>query len=395
LNFKLTPVGRHAVVGIFLSAFGAVTVDVPIYLIFCGLVGLFGCVEFTGMLFRPKLEVTGLMPAKVTAGGVAQGQVRIVNNGKWPAYDIMCSVGKLPTELRHTDGTTVIPEILPGEEANLPVSISASRRGEYVVPELRIHSTFPFNLMRFGTAAVPANKLIVLPRFEQMEQFELPFSVRFQAGGILSEKHTGDSPEYVGNREYVPGEPIHRLDFKAWARVGKPVVREYQNEYSSRVAIVLDTFQPRQFPRWNNDPALEAAVSLTASIADCLNQTETVMDVFAAGPDLFLFQAVAGTTHFDSVLEILAAVDSTRQNPFERLTPVIAESLESISTVVCVFLDWDEARETLTRQILESGCSLRVFVIRNGETTAPFHSDLNQCTLLSPQSVLDGGLRAL
>jgi uncharacterized protein (DUF58 family) len=423
IGFKLTPVGRVAVMAIFLSAIGSVTLEIPIYLIFCGMIAAFGVIEVTGLLMRPRLRVHAWVPEQVGTGETAVGYVTVENRGWLPACDIMCSLFDLPAGLRHLDGANVIPVIRRGEQARIPVSIAAQRRGEYTVPEIRVHSTFPFNLMRFGGARVPPGKLTVLPAFHVLEEFSVPVSQRYQPGGLLVESRSGDSPEYVGNREYVSGEPARRLDFRAWARVGKPVVREFQDEFCSRVALVLDTHHPpirerarrrvrRWFSRekwirnwsWNRvdreavptggNGEFEAAVSLTASVANALHETEAQIDLFAAGPDLFLFQTATGVTHFESVLEILAAVGTTRRNPFETISPVIVENLESISVAICVVLDWDESREELARRILEAGCALRVLLVRDDPPTRPFRED-ESYQRISPEAVLSGALRRL
>ena len=42
------------------------------------------------------------------------------------------------------------------------------------------------------------------------------------------------------------GDPLRKIHWRSWARRGKPVVKEYQEEYFSRIALVLDTFLPRR-----------------------------------------------------------------------------------------------------------------------------------------------------
>lgn len=71
------------------------------------------------------------------------------------------------------------------------------------------------------------------------------------------------------------------------------------------------------------------------------------------------------------MLEILAAVDVSREDPFAQVSPAVAEEMQQISTAVCIFLDWDDARRELTDRILEAGCALKVIVVRDGETTLP------------------------
>ena len=133
------------------------------------------------------------------------------------------------------------------------------------------------------------------------------------------------------------------------------------------MGVVLDTFVPR-FRRAGRSgyPDLEAAVSLTAAVADVFSRGEYLLDVFAAGPDLHVFRTGRHTTPIDTVLEILACVPSCRESPFDRLTAGLANEFPHISAVVCVFLDWDGARERLVHAALEAGCRVKVVVIQRG-----------------------------
>jgi len=396
-QFKLTPVGRMAVFLMFLSAIGIITTEIPIYQLFCGIVAIFGGAELTGMLFRPHLRVTGSLPSKITAGETGTGLLSIENLGYFPAFDIACGCFVLPPGIQHVDPTLNIPVIRRGQELTLPVHLKADQRGEFLLSEVYVHSTFPINLMRTGPTQLPPQKLTVVPSFFSFEELDIPISHRYQHGGVLLDSHSGNAAEYVGNRDYIPGEPTKRLDFRAWARSGKPVVREYQDEFCSRVALVLDIYvsKPGFFNRKAARTEVEAAICLTASVAEALFLKGTTLELFAAGADLFYFQAAdAPQSSLESMLDILAACEPTQVNPFEKLSPAIGEALESISVVVCIFVDWDESREELVNQIIQSGCSLLVLMTRSRPPTQPFPID-NYYTQLEPGEVLEGGVCSL
>ena len=44
-------------------------------------------------------------------------------------------------------------------------------------------------------------------------------------------------------RDYRPGDPLRRIHWKSWAKTGRPVVKEYQDEFFVRHGLILDTFQ--------------------------------------------------------------------------------------------------------------------------------------------------------
>ena len=66
---------------------------------------------------------------------------------------------------------------------------------------------------------------------------------------------------------------------------------------------------------------LEAAISLSASVADSLSQGEDIIDFFAAGPDLYVFRTGQRIGQFENLLELLACVEHC---------PIFVEPLDKI-----------------------------------------------------------------
>src|SRR5690606_38839942 len=187
-----------------------------------------------------------------------------------------------------------------------------------------------------------------------------------------------------------------RMDFRAWARLGKPVVREYQEEYSCRIALLLDTHVPApRRPGPEGFENLEAAVCLTAATAAALSTGDYLIDLFAAGPNLHVLRTDGSRASFDAVLDILASVDPSRPDPFEQLSPVVDEELQTVSTVVCVLLDWNEPRRQLADRILEAGCALKGLIVREGETTLALEAPGGEIAQYTPAQIREGRIRQL
>ncbi|MCA9035287.1 MAG: DUF58 domain-containing protein [Planctomycetaceae bacterium] len=397
LAFRLTPAGRVCFFLIGISGLGSVTVQLPVYQFFCVLTCVVLFAEALGQLFRPKLSAVLTMPSSIQMGQTVCGTLTIKNIGRWPVFDIMAMFHGLPRPIKHANKHEMIPSIRAGESAELPVTLSTSTRGIYDLPPLRIHSTFPFNLMRFGKCTALAQPLHVLPDFHMIPELNIPTGSRHQPGGMLLQKHDGNSPEFVGNREYSYGEPASRINFRAWARLGRPVVREYMDEFCMRVAIVLDTrvtptsrWNPLKIPNAASNKNLEAAICFVASLAASMQTAESLLDMFAAGPELHVFRGATGAYHFDRLLEILAGIGSTTTNPLPELTPAVTEELQSISTVFCVFLHWDLERQTLVDGIHAAGCEFRVVLVNESESELPFPEDGVQFIRMAPDTIVNG-----
>ena len=79
--------------------------------------------------------------------------------------------------------------------------------------------------------------------------------------------------ELIGVRPYRPGDAMRDLHAITWARTGEPSVREYQQEYFTRVGVVLDTD-----PAGASEERFEAGVSLVAGIVAQLCSGEELID---------------------------------------------------------------------------------------------------------------------
>jgi uncharacterized protein (DUF58 family) len=355
-------------------------------------------------LLRPRIEIRGQFPEKAVAGQPVAARFVLANRSRFFAREVAVDAFDLPQSLKSTHASAPVLALAPAASADAALTILPLKRGLYLWSGWRVFSTFPFGLFRTGVrpaanGGTPARgPLVVYPHFHPLTSIDVPISARYQPGGIAFSSNVGESPEYIGNREYRPGDSTRHLDHRAWARLAAPVVKEYQEEYYCRVALVLDTYVAgRQRPGPDGFPNLEAAVSLSAAIADALTRGEYIIDIFAAGPELYVFRAGRHTAHFENVLEILASVDACRANPFRKVTPALADELGNLSSVICVLLDWDADRARLIRTAAEVGCSVKVVIIRDGATTQPWSSaDLGGAiSQYSPQTIRAGGIEQL
>lgn len=399
--FRLTPASKVILAAILFAgtASSLTLLMMPVYHIFCALTSLYVIASLLALIFRPKLGVRSQIGPKASAGQPFTGTVELRNLSWKPAYDVSAGFFLMPDALQVQSPARTLRRLGPGEARKLTMEILPLRRGIYPLPPLRAYSTFPFGIDRRGAGPHNAGSLLVLPSFHPLDQVDIPVGARYQPGGIALTSRVGESPEYIGNRDYRPGDPLRKVDFRSWARLAKPAVREYQEEYYCRIALVLDTFVgPRRRRPSTGFADLEAAVSLSAAVADALTRGEYIIDIFAAGPELYVFRAGRHLAHLDNVLEILAGVSHCRTDPFQAVAPALTDELGNISTVVAVMLDWDSSRRKLLRSAVEAGCAVKAVICRDGDTTEPYH-DAEDWTgpilHVSPSAVRDGGVTAL
>jgi len=337
------------------------------------------------------VRVEGRLPARLTAGRPVSAAVEVAAADGRPSGPLaLYWDGPLPDP----SSLAVLPEeraleTQAGRPARVHVALHPRRRGRYVLPRIGVASTDLFGLVRSRAAWLPEQVLLAYPRYYTLDELPLPMGRRYQPGGIPLASEVGESLEFVGTREYREGDPLRKIHWRSWGRIGKPVVKEYQEEYFSRIALILDTFLPKK-PRPRERERFEAAISMLASVAEHFSRSDEVVDILAAGPDLYEVSTGRSLGTLDNVLDVLACLEPSAAPPFETIGPPLFERLERLTTVVAVMLEWDEAREAFLRRVRAMGVAVRVLLVHEGETRKPWASvsaDLGEIALFTPAQV--------
>ena len=177
----------------------------------------------------PRVELSCRLLLRMTAGQSLEIPMRVSAAAQGLLRPLLVS---FPRPRRWGSNVSVEPRqsvVVLGESdpVSSSVSVCIERRGRYVIPAPTVRATDPLGLVA-GSAKVLADEvLFVYPRFYAMESFQLPLGRRYQPGGIPLASHTGDSLEFLGTREYQPGDPLRHIHWRSWARLGKPVVMEF------------------------------------------------------------------------------------------------------------------------------------------------------------------------
>jgi uncharacterized protein (DUF58 family) len=252
-----------------------------------------------------------------------------------------------------------IPPVPPGQEAQVPVELMPLRRGVLRFVGVTVARRDPLGLAR-ATCSIPlAQAVLILPRRYHLPQIALPGAVKYQERGVALAASVGQSDEYVALRDYRYGDPLRHIHWRSWAKVGKPVVKEYEDEFFVRHALVLDTFT-----RQPHSEVFEEAVSVAASFACTLPTQESLLDLLFVGPQSYCFTAGRGISHVDQMLEVLASVRACAEQPFAALESLVLNHIEVVSGCICILLAWDQERREFVRKLKALGVPVRVLVIQ-------------------------------
>ena len=259
-----------------------------------------------------------------------------------------------------------VPDLPPGGESTVMAELTPVRRGVLRLTGTTVACPDPFGLFRSLRKMAHAESILILPKRHAMPNFELPGAMKYQIGGVSMASSVGESEEFVSLREYRPGDPLRRMHWKSFAKLGKPIVKEYQEEFFVRHALILDTFGDLV-----QEEIFEAAVSIAASLACTIQDQDSLLDLMFVGPEAYCFTSGRGVGHLERMLEILASVQMCQEKEFAALKHLVLTHAVSVSGCVCVFIAWDEERQELVNALLARRVPLRVLVVSESNQPCP------------------------
>lgn len=233
-------------------------------------------------------------------------------------------------------------------------SASARMRARFVARGLHVLDCFTAAaVVPGGLACGPRQssdevKLHVVPRVAKVVRLPFVIASRHQPGGVALASKSGEAMDLLGVRPYRPGDPVRDLHARSWARTGVPVVREYQQEYFTRVGVVLDTDVADR-------DRLEAAIELAAGVIAHLARGETLVDVLVVGDRVHELTLGRSLGSLDQALELLATVERGPKLNAGGLLRRLDPFLGRLSSVIVIAMEKGGEREAVLHEILAKG----------------------------------------
>lgn len=360
----MTPPGKVLTGLIALTSLGTISTQVPVFQICCALLGLLIAAEVFGIVMKPDLTVEPIWPRTIDVGFPVAIPVRITNNSTWrSAYDVMVLLLDRPKSLRHLNGSQFIGRMQPQETVEVKLHIRCLARGQFTLNGIDAHSTFPFNLIRVQGGRSKRIEFVAVPTGPPLVRFDLPVDEGMAAGQFVLSGNVGESTEYLGNREYSPGEPVRRLDFRAWARLGKPVVREYQDEHASRIGLIVDTLlNENRFGVRRRGP-VEEVICLSVSIIEAVIRDDYQLAWMATATDLDIFPNESQSNQQEHLIERLGMAIPTSIPVYSNMVESVLNEADHCAAIVVVLGDWDPPRQQFVEQLIASRTPVKVVLV--------------------------------
>ena len=157
-------------------------------------------------------------------------------------------------------------DLPPRASGELTFTLEGRTRGEAPLGSVALRICTPIGLVSRTLRYQPDDRIVVAPSLAGVRRFRwLAVHQRLAAAGVRDARRRGEGRSFARLRDYVPGDDPRHIDWKATARRGHTITREFTIEQSQTVYVLVDAGRSMtqfagEFPRF--EYALSAALVL-------------------------------------------------------------------------------------------------------------------------------------
>ena len=148
-------------------------------------------------------------------------------------------IDELPFQFQQRDNTSHISSFT--SQFSFKTSLRPTRRGIYSFGHVMVFASTRLGLVeRRYRCAAPCD-VSVYPSYQKLHQYELmAISRNLQEPGIKRIRRIGHNTEFEHIRDYLKGDDYRTINWRATARLSRPMVNVYQDERSQQVFSIVD-----------------------------------------------------------------------------------------------------------------------------------------------------------
>jgi uncharacterized protein (DUF58 family) len=246
----------------------------------------------------------------------------------------------------------------------------APARGRYRFETLDLATRSPFGLLERRLSESAGGTILVYPRVGQLQRaWHRIYRESTETKRGRRHDRTAQQQEYHGLRDYRPGDSPRSIHWRTSARIGQPMVKEFEQQNEQDLAILLDAWLPRSKVTTEQREALEEAIRFAASLAvEATRQPGRRIALGWTGPTPGVVQGPASIKLLHEQLGHLAVLKPSSEGQlatlFDALPPsVLRDGMLVIISTRPVSLVDEMERSTRLRGHVARGLTGRVLLL--------------------------------
>jgi uncharacterized protein (DUF58 family) len=271
-----------------------------------------------------------------------------VHNTSWLPVVWLELRENLPTGLGLSGAFERVISLGPGARHSFHYALEGRRRGYYEIGPLNLYSGDLLGVAGNLQLSHPPDHLTVYPKIIPLNSVKLPS--RSPMGTLRHTQPVFEDPSRVrGKRDYVPGDSLRRVDWKATAAAGRLLVRLFEPSIALETAIFLN-LNNAEYDRRAHFVATELAIVVAASLANWVIGQRQAVGLLSNGIDPLQgdlqpqsLPPRRGRGNLMRILELLARLQAGETVPLVDLLRREVVNLSWGTTLLMITPNLDEA----------------------------------------------------
>lgn len=266
-------------------------------------------------LFKgPGMEGQRQLPEKFSNSDENPVQVNLQNNFPFRIYVEV--IDEIPEQFQKRDFKLEV-QIPAKRESITEYSLVPVERGEYFFGNLNVYASTRLRLAKRRFSFDKNQMVKVYPSIIQMKKLDfLSIDRKIAQPGLKKIRKVGHTMEFEQIRDYVPGDDVRSINWKATAKQGGLMINQYQDEKSQPVYSVIDLGRTMKMP-FENLKLVDYAINSTLAFSNIVLKKKDK----------------AGLVSFSNKMDKVVPASSKRSN--------LNHILESLYNIDTEFLDSD------------------------------------------------------
>ena len=246
----------------------------PVVLVMFFLLLLSALIDYFFLFTAKPPSVIRIMSDRLSNGDENKINLKIRNRMKFRVN--MEIIDEVPPQFQLRD-FKIIRSFRPLQQKYINYLLRPSSRGEYHFGQTRIYVSSPVGLIKRRHVAETGETVPVFPSYMQLRKYQIiAHTTMINEQGSKRMRKIGHSMEFEHIKDYVTGDDIRNVNWKATARQGLLMINNYVDEKSQQVYCIIDKGRLMKMP-FNGLTLLDYAINSTLVLCNvCLQKQDKI-----------------------------------------------------------------------------------------------------------------------
>jgi uncharacterized protein (DUF58 family) len=287
------------------------------------------------MLYTGKKGILAVreIPDKLSNGD--ENIIRIILKNNYPIRVSLDIIDEIPFQFQKRDFLIQL-NLSEKEKKVIEYSLRPTQRGEYLFGKLNVYVKSPLRLVSKRYISGENATVASYPSFIQLRKYDMmAFSHLLSGVGLKRIRRIGLTMEFEQIKDYVQGDDMRTVNWKATSKKNALMVNQYQDEKSQPVYQVIDTGRSMQMP-FLGLSLLDYAINSTLAFSNIILKKQDKAGMFTFSKKVGNYVAAdrrAGQMH--KIMESLYRIETDfLESDFSRLFVDLKQSVTQRSLIM-------------------------------------------------------------